>query len=84
VGSGGVFSEDTLMKNADQGTECRPDMHVWRRTKAERNSPIAQDRHCVCSGLRFHDLKDGASYLTEYQRSDGTIMSGDIHVKNPH
>ena len=71
------------MKNADQGTECRPDLHVWRRTKAERHSPVGQDRHCVRSGLRFQDLKDGAWYFTEYQSSDGTILSGDIHVKKP-
>lgn len=61
-------------------------MHVWRRPEAERNSPVAQDRFCVCAtttgkGIRFQDLKDGASYLTEYLQPDETIMPGAIHEK---
>jgi len=73
------------MKN-DQGTKCRPDMHVWQRPEAERNNSVPQDRYCDCAvtgaaGITFDRLKDGASYLLEYVRSDGTIISGGIHVK---
>lgn len=74
------FSIHTTGVMAD-GSECSPEKHVWWREDADLNTPIGDDRMCVCGTYRFGGFPDGTVYRAEYHRADGGVFYAAEGVK---